>query len=150
MPALRVPIGSTVPLEDVDLIYRTLVLVLVALTGCTTTPNRILEGGAVPLTRDELVALVDDRTEPWPQGANYYYPGGKLFVRWNNAIYKGAWEARDGSLCRYVPELLPEPCADYFQDSKGIIRLYEGKRVRLSTEDFLEGDQLQGFWRNQL
>lgn len=102
------------------------------------------------MTKDELLALVTDRTEPWPQGANYYYPGGQLFVRWNNAIYKGSWEAKDGSLCRYVPQLLPAPCADYFRDDKGIIRLYEGKKVRIARDEFLEGDQLKKFYRYQL
>ena len=142
---------SRIP-RSTSLIYRNAIWLGISLllTGCATTPGQVLKSGATPMAKDELEALVTDRTEPWPQGANYYYPGGQLFVRWNNAIYKGAWEVKDGEICRYVPELLPVPCADYFRDERGIIRLYDGKKVRLSDGDFLDGEQLGKFWRYQL
>ena len=128
-----------------------LAAVVLAAAGCaSTTQESLVSAGAVPMEWGELLVLVNDRTEPWPQGANYYYPGGKLFVRWNNAVYRGAWEVKDGSVCRYVPELLPEPCAQYFRDGEGIIRLYDGNRTRLQPSDFVAGNQLKSFWRNQL
>lgn len=145
--------SNTSNLMDGRLTYRSILLLMagLALSGCsTTTEQSLLADGAVPLSGAELHALVNDRTEPWPQGANYYYPGGKLFVRWNNAVYRGGWEVKDGSVCRYVPELLPEPCAKYFRDDKGIVRLYDGKRTRMQTADFVAGNQLKSFWRNQL
>lgn len=90
------------------ILYRlALLLISISLSGCSghTTVSGIKESGAVQLSAQQILELVDNNTlalESIDLSSHFYFNGsGALFVRdSNNNLDKGRWDVSDGAeLC---------------------------------------------------
>lgn len=73
------------------------VLGLVALTGCDSAQQRLVEQGGRPLTSAETLAHVSGNTEVWTKGGGYYSPDGQIAVVWEGATGSGTWTVTEAA-----------------------------------------------------
>ena len=103
--------------------------VLLALGACKTSGDKLVEGGAVPLTQAQTVAHITDKTETWKTGVGYYDPNGTLHVITEGTPGSGTYTVNEsGQVCSRVDIWGPETfCHMYVDDNGTVTAIFQGE-----------------------
>ena len=117
---------------------------LLALAGCQSPKEALLEEGYKPATTDELTALYSGKTVGTSHGSDYYGPDGSYVSLWRGTIYKGTWRAEEpNKLCWDVAEWGSIPCSENYLSGDNIVGVFKGKRFERTSADFAEGNTIE-------
>ena len=121
--------------------------ILLFVTGCQTTGSTQEAAAAadlVPLTNDEVVALVTGRTQIWPDnnGRGYFREDGAFEAHWKGDPAKGTWWVEDGIFCYDVEGWGGEWCYETYHDGDTVVNLRLGQEGKPRLVNFVDGNQL--------
>ena len=122
-------------------------LSLVLIVGCETTQSTqevTANSNLVPLTNDEVLQMVNGRTQFWPNdnGRGFFREDGNFEGHWKGEPAEGTWWVEDAVLCYDVTSWGGEWCYDFFHDGGRIVNLRKGQGGEPRPVKFEDGNQL--------
>ncbi len=122
----------------------------VALAGCQTTQEKMVESGAKQLTKSEVATFLTNKTVTWlnGNGASYYAPDGKMPFVFKGKKDNGSWSiAENGTICLKMEQFWGEKenCNwKYFKngDAYSVFDIKKNKTTNLDLDKRAEGNTL--------
>jgi hypothetical protein len=99
------------------------IAVSVGLLACVTVDKmerqqeqQLVNAGASPLSRDQVIAYLSGKTQQWENGGAYFLPDGTVYVKFAGKVYpERTWVADDsGRVCVKFPDGSNSSCSRYF------------------------------------